>query len=352
MSRKAPLALKSIGNVNLRLCEGTYLSNISSAISSGFRKSMPKKFILERDDLKIRMRLFVNLRVNEPHFDSQTKVRYVGPSIKNLLDQITNEATALYKRSTEIQNDIEFINNYKILRKANASKNGSSSKVKLSTGNPLRACSSKFGKRLYIVEGPSAGNSLTQARDPKLEAVFPLQGKIINSESQTIDKVLNNKFVKFLLEAVGVRKIGETFNPKFEKYVILADADADGLQIGLLVMLIFYKIIPNIIKENRLIVLSPPLYGAIKGKEFIPLYKVTDLEEYQKKGYRTIRFKGLGEMTSEQMKVVIRKGKTRTVVWSDEAVKLIKDLFVNSKTKRDLLKITDDEIESHLFGIQ
>ena len=353
MSSKAGLSPHLKGSVNLRQAEGTYLTNVSTAVVSGLYDNIKnnQKFILTKEDLKTRLRLYTILKINEPHYDSQTKVRYVGPSLGKLLNKISEQAKKLYK-DDYIKDAISQINDYKILRKANSlKKTKSTTKTRISIGSPLRDCSSHPGEVLYVVEGPSAGNTLTVARNPKVEAVFPMQGKIINAESNRLDKVVNNKFVNFLLEAIGVKKLGEPFEQRYKKIAVLADADPDGLQIALLVTILIYKLIPDVIKNGNLIVIQPPLYGAVKGKEFIPIYKIEDTKKYRDKGYNIHRFKGLGEMTSSQMEYVIRHGKKYTVRYTQEGEKLVKRLFSSSDAKRELLNIPEKEIEKVLFGI-
>ncbi len=354
MHGKAGLSPFLKGVVNLRQCEGTYLTSMSTAIVGGIYDNIKsnQKYILTKEDLKTRLRLFVNLKVTQPHFDSQAKVRYTGPDLDNILVKIQEESRKLFKSEKYIQNAVENINNYKILRRANQSSNNKNTRIKISVGSPLRDCVNHPGKTLYIVEGPSAGNTLIRARDPKIEAVFPMQGKIINAESNRLDKVTNNKFVNYLLEAIGVRKLGEPItNLRYQKIAVLADPDSDGLQISLLVMILIYKLIPSIIKEGQFEIVQPPLYGAVKGKEFISIYNVRQIEEFRNNGYQIFRFKGLGEMTQEQMKKIITQGKRYTVNWTSEGEKLIKQLFLSSESKRQLLDISDEEISKALFGL-
>ena len=350
LADRAQLSPITLGIVNLRQAEGIFFNTIMNAIGKAIL-SKTNYSNLTKDDLKVRLRLFVDLRVNTPAFDSQNKVRYVGPSIKKAEDKIVQAVRKLFDESDYLRGVAEYINTYKLLKKANGSMKGNNSKKnKISLGSPLKDCAIHPGKRLYIVEGASAGNTLTQARDPKVEGVFPMQGKIINAESNALEKVLKNKFVTYLLEAIGVKKLGEAFTPRYEEFAILSDPDPDGLAIALLVTLVFYKLLPNLIKEGKLVVVKAPLYGYNKGKKFVPIYTVDEVKKLQQENIKIFRFKGLGEMTAMQLREIIHTGHVYKVKWTEEGAEHIRKLFSSSDEKRKLLSISQEEIEKILFS--
>lgn len=125
---------------------------------------------------------------------------------------------------------------------------------------------------------------------------------------------------------------------RYKKVKIVADADMDGLHINVLVTLIFIKYYPELVKEERLSIVLPPLYGAKKGKEFIPIYDVREVEKYASKNYEVQRFKGLGEMTDKQMRLML-----------DQNVEYIVKYPKNKKKVEDLLKIITDTSEKRKY---
>lgn len=158
------------------------------------------------------------------------------------------------------------------------------------------------------------------------------RGKIINVEKQSLVKIKENKEIKNLIEAVGA------YPYRYQHVKIVADADNDGMHINVLVILIFLKYFPELIKEGRLFVVIPPLYGARKGKEFIPIYNVDNLAQYKEKGYITQRFKGLGEMTQDQMRVTL-----------DNKIEYQVQYPKNQKIIDNLLKIITDTTEKRKY---
>jgi DNA gyrase subunit B len=179
-------------------------------------------------------------------------------------------------------------------------------KTRVSSDNPLKDCAKVPGKTLYLLEGDSAEGTLKQIRDTQVEAIFPLSGKIMNAIDKSIDKAIESKKIKYLLEAIGVdltKKNQTAF--RYEKVKILADADSDGLHIIVLAVVALWKYAPSLVSNRQVSMLLPPLYGAVKKKEFIPIYNYSDVDIYAQKGYTITRFKGLGEMNPDQLAEVI-----------------------------------------------
>ncbi|MBQ3967451.1 MAG: DNA topoisomerase IV subunit B, partial [Lachnospiraceae bacterium] len=163
---------------------------------------------------------------------------------------------------------------------------------------------------IFIVEGDSAGGSAKKARNRMYQAIMPIRGKILNVEKATIDKVLANAEIKSMVQAFGCgfsEGYGNDFDIsklRYDKIIIMADADVDGAHISTLLMTFFYRFMPELISEGHVYIAMPPLYKAVPSsgpQEYI--YDDIALEHYKKKHRNFIlqRYKGLGEMDAEQL---------------------------------------------------
>ena len=186
-------------------------------------------------------------------------------------------------------------------------------KYSFDSNGKLANCISKDASRceIFIVEGDSAGGSAKMARDRNYQAILPIRGKILNVEKASIDKVLANAEIKTMINAFGCgfsEGYGNDFDIKklrYDKIIIMADADVDGAHIATLLLTLFYRFMPELIYEGHVFIAMPPLYKAIPGKgEGCYLYDDEALAKYRKthKGSFTLqRYKGLGEMDPEQL---------------------------------------------------
>jgi topoisomerase-4 subunit B len=158
-----------------------------------------------------------------------------------------------------------------------------------SIGNKLKDSINIPGKTLYIVEGDSAAGTLDQIRDKYSEGLYPCRGKSLNVLTSTVKKINDNKEISDIKEALGPLS-----NRRYEEIVLLPDADADGLHIGVLNTFLLQLIAEDFIKANKVSIILTPLYSATNKKEYIPIYKQEDCEKYLSLGYNITRFKGLG----------------------------------------------------------
>ncbi len=286
------------GDVNLRDCTGKFISSFQTELKKIIKTKVNKKFQkLNEKEFLCGLNLYINLTIPEPKFDSQTKVRMVTDVKKTLIQPLIKQIK-WFVSQREILSIIENNLNKKF-QNSLIKPNGKRSK-RVSVGNKLRDCIYTPGNILYIVEGDSAGGTVNIIRDKKREACFPLKGKILNVETHSLEKIKSNKEVQDLLEALGpINK------RRYNNIKILCDADSDGLHISVLVLLFFQKFAPDLIQNNKISVILPPLYGATNNKNYIPIYDQKHISYYKQQGYNITRFKGLGEMNPDQLKVCL-----------------------------------------------
>lgn len=318
------------GDVNLRFCDGVYINNVINIIKTNLLSKLDKKYSKTPERFLIEgLRLYISLQMPFPKFDSQTKTRMISDVKKEIIDgqfesKIIKILGEQYIKDTVSKILSQKLNNItKIVKK------------KISSENKLCDCSQQPGDVLYIIEGDSAAAPVRECRDASREAYLPLRGKVINIEKQSLHKIKENKEIKNIIEAIGAPP------HRYEKIKIVADADPDGLHINVLVILLINKFFPDIIKEGRLSVVLPPLYGAYKNKTFIPLYNITDANKYAESGYSIQRFKGLGEMNSDQMRAVFDSETEYVISGSSHLDELLK-IITNSDVKRQYLNLEEE----------
>ena len=190
----------------------------------------------------------------------------------------------------------------------------SKQKYSFDTNGKLANCISRDASKceIFIVEGDSAGGSAKTARDRNYQAILPIRGKILNVEKASIDKVLANAEIKTMITSFGCgfsEGYGNDFDItklRYDKIIIMADADVDGAHIGTLLLTLFYRYMPELISEGHVYIAMPPLYKVMPAKgEGEYLYDDKALERYRKKHknskFTLQRYKGLGEMDPEQL---------------------------------------------------
>ena len=269
-------------------------------------------------DVRNGMTAVVSIKHPDPRFEGQTKTKLDNQDAQKATAKVTGEEIQLYfDRNVEVLKTVISCAEKaaKIRKTEERAKTNLLTKQKYSfdTNGKLANCESRDAKQceIFIVEGDSAGGSAKTARNRMYQAILPIRGKILNVEKASIDKVLANAEIKTMINAFGCgfsEGFGNDFDItklRYDKIIIMADADVDGAHIATLLLTLFYRFMPELIYEGHVYIAMPPLYKAMpqKGEEEY-LYDDAALERYRKthKGPFTLqRYKGLGEMDAEQL---------------------------------------------------
>ena len=290
---------------------------------------------LDGRDIRNGIVTVISIKHPDPQFEGQTKTKLGNTDAKSAVDEIfSTEAQRWFDKNVEILKTI-LENSMKSFNARRASDKARTAVLKqlndVDTRSKLASCSSRKPEEceIYIVEGDSAGGTVKTARNRKTQAVLPLRGKIINVEKATLEKILVNNEIKTMIAAFGCG-IGEEFDIsklRYDKIIILTDADVDGSHISTLLLTFFYRFMPELILEGKVYKGMPPLYKAeydtaskadkantgdngektSKGKKIRQskyLYNDFELEKFRKQGHKILnlqRYKGLGEMDAEQL---------------------------------------------------
>ena len=304
---------------------GTHLTGFKTTFTSVMNSYARELGILkEKDanftgaDIRNGMTAVVSIKHPAPRFEGQTKTKLDNQDASKATGKVTGEELVLY-----MDRNLETLKNIlacaeksaKIRKTEEKAKTNLLTKQKYSfdSNGKLANCEKRDPSicEIFIVEGDSAGGSAKTARDRSFQAILPIRGKILNVEKASIDKVLANAEIKTMINAFGCgfsEGYGNDFDIKklrYDKIIIMADADVDGAHISTLLLTLFYRFMPELIYEGHVYIAMPPLYKAmpVRGKEEY-LYDDKALERYRKahKGAFTLqRYKGLGEMDAQQL---------------------------------------------------
>lgn len=316
---------------------GTHLTGFKTTFTTVMNQYARELGILkEKDsnftgaDIRNGMTAIISIKHPDPRFEGQTKTKLDNPDAAKAVGKVTGEEIVLYfdRNLDELKKVLSCAEKAaKIRRTEEKAKTNLLSKPKYSFDNngKLANCESRDASKceIFIVEGDSAGGSAKNARDRSFQAILPIRGKILNVEKASIDKVLANAEIKTMINAFGCgfsEGYGNDFDItklRYDKIIVMADADVDGAHISTLLLTLFYRFMPELIYEGHVYVAMPPLYKVMpkKGKEEY-LYDDQALEKYRKTHtgpFSLQRYKGLGEMDPDQLWETTLDPKTRVL---------------------------------------
>lgn len=304
---------------------GTHLTGFKSTFTMVMNQYAREIGVLkEKDanftgaDIRNGMTAIVSIKHPDPRFEGQTKTKLDNQDAGKATSKVTNdEITRFFDKNLDTLKKVLSCAEKaaKIRKTEEKAKTNLLTKQKYSfdSNGKLANCESRDASKceIFIVEGDSAGGSAKTARNRQFQAILPIRGKILNVEKASIDKVLANAEIKTMINAFGCgfsEGYGNDFDiskVRYDKIIIMADADVDGAHISTLLLTLFYRFMPELIFEGHVYIAMPPLYKAVtkKGEEEY-LYDDKALEKYrrrQKGAYTLQRYKGLGEMDAEQL---------------------------------------------------
>ena len=311
-----------VNSVNTR-DGGTHLEGFRSAITRGINTMAKRNGLIKEnspltlrgEDVREGLTSVISVKMANPQFEGQTKMRLGNSSVKGIVDSLVYAALTEYFDENPKVLQIIIEKALSAARAREAARNArdlARRKSSLeSSGLPgkLADCSERDPAKseIYIVEGDSAGGSAKQGRDRKFQAILPLKGKILNVEKAGEHQILKNAEIQTLISAIGTG-IGEKFDAERARYhhiIIMTDADVDGAHIRTLLLTFFYRYMLKLIEAGYVYIAQPPLFRIAKGKEEKYVYKEEEMQKVSasmgEKGVSIQRYKGLGEMNAQQL---------------------------------------------------
>lgn len=328
-----------VNNINT-IEGGTHLTGFRSALTRTLKKYADDsgmlsklKFDINGDDFREGLTAVISVKVAEPQFEGQTKTKLGNPEVRIAVDQAVSEALANYleENPKDARNIVQ-----KVILAAQARHAARKARelvqrktVLSGSGLPgkLADCSDKDPavSEIFLVEGDSAGGTAKQGRDRRFQAILPLRGKILNVEKAMQHKIFENEEIKNIFTALGV-SIGTEEDSKainltglrYNKIIIMTDADVDGSHIATLIMTFFFRYMTDLINKGHLYIATPPLYLVKKGKDERYCWNeeerqkaVEELGKGKDGSVHVQRYKGLGEMNAEQLWTTTMNPETR-----------------------------------------
>ena len=326
--------LSFVNNINT-IDGGTHLSGFRTALTRTLNDYGRKAGILKEnennltgEDVREGLTAVVSVKVLEPQFEGQTKGKLGNSEVKGITDTIVSDGLRVFleEHPSEAKKIIEKATNAsrarEAARKARELTRRKNALEVSSLPGKLADCSEKDTTmtEIYLVEGDSAGGTAKQGRDRRYQAILPLRGKILNVEKARLDKILANAEIRSMITAFGTG-IGQDFDitkSRYNKIIIMTDADVDGAHIRTLLLTFFYRYMRPLIEEGHVFIAQPPLYQIKKGQKQWYAYSDQELldrlDEIGRENITIQRYKGLGEMNAEQLWDTTMNPEHRTIL--------------------------------------
>ena len=314
---------------------GTHLVGFKAALTRVANDFAKKHNLLKNsdstlsgEDVREGLTAVISLKVRDPQFEGQTKTKLGNAEVRTIVYTIALEGlTDFFEENPTItkqilEKSVMAARAREAARKARELTRRKNALEVSSLPGKLADCSVKEADQaeIYIVEGDSAGGSAKQGRDRRFQAILPLRGKILNVEKARLDKIFANAEIRAMITAFGTG-IGDEFDldkRRYDKIIIMTDADVDGAHIRTLLLTFFYRYMPKLVELGHVYIAQPPLYQIRKGKKHWYTYSDEELsqrlDEVGREGTVVQRYKGLGEMNPEQLWETTMDPATRTML--------------------------------------
>jgi DNA gyrase subunit B len=316
---------------------GTHLVGFRSALTRSINDYARRQGLLKNgdvslqgDDVREGLTAVLSIKLPEPQFEGQTKTKLGNPEIKGLVDSVVGEELAEYFETHPsdarkiVAKAVQAAHAREAARQARELVRRKNALDVSTLPGKLADCAEKDPTKceVFIVEGESAGGSAKAGRDRQFQAILPIQGKILNVEKARVDKMLGHEEIRAIITALGTG-IDKEFNfdkRRYDRVIIMADADVDGAHIRTLLLTFLYRYMPQLLERGKVFIAQPPLYLIKAGKKGYYSYSDTERDEItadlgkQNISYEIQRYKGLAEMNPEQLWETTMNPATRTLL--------------------------------------
>ncbi len=323
-------AVLSYANTIKTIEGGTHLSGLKAAltrtVNNYAKKNIKDSLKLSGEDVREGLTAVVSVKLPNPQFEAQTKIKLANREVEGLVDSVVYEKLCEYFEENPdvakviVEKSIKSRDAREAARRARELARKKSALDTSTLPGKLADCSISDPElcEIFLVEGPSAGGSAKQARNRRFQSILPLRGKILNVEKAAETRILKNEEILAMIQALGAG-YGKNFSAddlNYHKIIIMTDADVDGAHIRTLLLTFFYRYMKPLIDDGRIYIAQPPLYKVSRGKTEYYLYSDEELEVKLNEigaGAEIQRYKGLGEMNPEQLWETTMNPETRTI---------------------------------------